>query len=192
MAKNIYEVGLALFGATMMIFFGMYFFGMNTEYFSNSMLINAFLLPAVYVAGAYYSVYSMKKQGLEMGFTDVFGRSFKPMFIGGMLSVLTMFLFLNFADTDAKDLLNYQYLERQKTELNNEYEKAKIGLKEPGQKAELEKNYAARLQSLSPEMIKDKDMFTFRQFTYYFAAILAFYVILSVFFASFFRTSSEH
>lgn len=192
MSKNVYEVGLVLFAATMLIFFGMYFFGMNTEYFSNSMLVNAFILPVVYVAGAYYSVYLIKKQGIPMGFTEVFGRAFKPMFVGGILSVAAIFSFLNFVDTDAKDLLNFQYIERQKLELDKEYEKAKIGMKDPALKEELDKNYEMRKQSFSPEMIKGKDMFSFRQFTYYFGAILAFYVILSVFFASFFRSSIEN
>ena len=192
MTRNVYGVGLVLFGVTMLIFFGMYFFGMNTEYFSNSLLLNAFLLPAVYLAGAFYSVYSVKKHGIPMGFREVFGRSFKPMFVGGILSVTTMFLFLNFGDKDAKDLLNYQYIERQKTELNNEYEKAKNGMMKEEEKQELDKNYHARLQSFSPEMIKDKDMFSFRQFTYYFGAIMVFYVILSVFFASFFRSRIEN
>lgn len=126
-----------------------------------------------------------------MGFRAVFGSAFKPMFIGGLFSMLTIFAFLNFVDRDAKDLLNFQYIERQKTELNNEYEKAKIGLKEEAERKELEKNYQARLQSFSPEMIKDKDMFSFRQFTYYFGAVMVFYVILSVFFGSFFRSRIE-
>lgn len=188
MVKNVYAVGFMLFIATMVVFFGTYFFGMNVDYFNNSMLLNAFLLPVVYVAGAYYSVSSAKKLGFPMGFRAVFGSAFKPMFIGGFLSMLTIFAFLNFADRDAKDLLNFQYIERQKTELNNEYEKAKIGLKEEAERKELEKNYQARLQSFSPEMIKDKDMFSFRQFTYYFGAVMVFYVILSVFFGSFFRS----
>ena len=191
MVKNVYAVGFVLFIVTMIIFFSLYFFGMNVDYFNNSVLLNAFLLPAVYVAGAYISVSSAKKMGLSMGFQAVFGRSFKPMFVGGFLSILTMFLFLNFADRDAKDLLNYQYIERQKTELKNEYEKAKSVIIEEKEKAELEKNYQNRLKSFSPEMIKDKDMFSFRQFTYYFGAIMVFYVILSVFFASFFRSRLE-
>lgn len=191
MVKNVYGVGFLLFIATMLIFFSMYFFGMNVDYFSNSMLLNAFLLPAVYVAGAFLSVNAAKKEGVPMGFRAVFGHAFKPMFIGGLLSVITMFLFLNFVDKDAKDLLNYQYIERQKTELNNEYEKAKSTLDKPEEKAELEKKYQERLKSFSPEMIKDKDMFSFRQFTYYFGAIMVFYVILSVFFASFFRSRIE-
>lgn len=191
MVKNVYAVGFMLFIATMVVFFGMYFFGMNVDYFSNSMLLNAFLLPAVYVAGAFLSVNAAKKEGVPMGFRAVFGHAFKPMFIGGLLSVVTMFLFLNFVDKDAKDLLNYQYIDRQKTELNNEYEKAKSTLDKPEEKAELEKKYQERLKSFSPEMIKDKDMFSFRQFTYYFGAIMVFYVILSVFFASFFRSRLE-
>ena len=191
MVKNVYGVGFLLFIATMILFFAMYFFGMNVDYFSNSMLLNAFLLPAVYVAGAFLSVNAAKKEGVPMGFRAVFGHAFKPMFIGGLLSVVTMFLFLNFVDKDAKDLLNYQYIDRQKTELNNEYEKAKSTLDKPEEKAELEKKYQERLKSFSPEMIKDKDMFSFRQFTYYFGAIMVFYVILSVFFASFFRSRLE-
>ena len=191
MVKNVYGVGFLLFIATMLIFFSMYFFGMNVDYFSNSMLLNAFLLPAVYVAGAFLSVNAAKKEGVPMGFRAVFGHAFKPMFIGGLLSVVTMFLFLNFVDKDAKDLLNYQYIDRQKTELKNEYEKAKSTLDKPEEKAELEKKYQERLKSFSPEMIKDKDMFSFRQFTYYFGAIMVFYVILSVFFASFFRSRLE-
>ena len=53
MVKNVYAVGFMLFIATMILFFGMYFFGMNVDFFNNSMLLNAFLLPVVYVAGAY-------------------------------------------------------------------------------------------------------------------------------------------
>lgn len=188
MTKNVYGIGLMIYGATMLAFFAMYFFGMNTDYFNNSLLVNAFVLPAVYLAGAYYSVYSIKKQGIQMNFKDVFGRAFKPMFFGGLLSVLTMFAFLNFVDKDAKDLLNFQYVERQKTELKNEYEKAKVGMVEKSQIDELERNYELRQKSFSPELLKDQDKFSFRWFTYYFGAIMVFYVILSVFFASFFRS----
>ena len=190
MTKNVYGVGVIIYAATMLIFLAMYFFGMNTDYFNNTLIINAFVLPVVYVAGSYYSVYSAKKEGKEMGFTDVFGRAFKPMFFGGFLSVISMFLFLNFVDKEAKDLLNFQYIERQKVELNNEYEKAKTGMKEKDQLQELEKNYEIRKKSFSPEMIEGKDMFDFRHFTYYFGAIMVFYVILSVFFACFFRSNT--
>lgn len=191
MIKNVYTIGFVLFIATMIIFFAMYFFGMNTDYFDNTMLINSFVMPVLYLAGSYYSVHTLRKTGARMGFTDVFGRAFKPMFVGGFLSVITMYLFLNFVDPAAKDLLNFQYLDRQKTEMDNEYNTAKPILKTDEQKAELEKEYAQNKLRISHEMTKDKDFFSFRQFSYYFAAILVFYVILSTFFASFFRSRTE-
>ena len=191
MTKNIYTIGFALYIATMIVFLAMYFFGMNTDYFNNTMLLNSFLMPVLYLAGSYYSVHLLRKTGEKMGFPDVFGRAFKPMFIGGFLSIMSMYLFLNFVDPAAKDLLNFQYLERQKIEMDNEYNTAKPILKTDEQKAELEKEYAQNKLRISPEMVKDKDLFSFRQFSYYFAAILVFYVILSTFFASFFRSRTE-
>ncbi|MBN9312236.1 MAG: hypothetical protein BGO40_06290 [Chryseobacterium sp. 39-10] len=191
MVKNVYVIGLWLFAATMLVFFALYFFGMNVDYFQNTLLLNAFVLPAVYVVGGYVSVNSVRKAGIAMGFRHGFKRAFQPMFIGGLLSVFAIYFFLNVADKDAKDLLNYQYIERQKTELNNEYEKAKLHVTTEEEKVKLDTDYHHRLQSFSPEMIKGKDMFTLRQFVYYFAAILVFYVILSIFFASFFRSRRE-
>lgn len=191
MSKNVYIIGFVLFIATMVFFFGMYFFGMNTNYFDNTMLINSFVLPIIYLAGSYYSVHSLRKNGQRIGFTEIFGRAFKPMFIGGLMSVVAIYLFLNFVDPAAKDLLNFQYLDRQKTEMNKEYNTAKPILKTQEQKDELEKEYEQNKLRISHEMTKDKDFFNFRQFSYYFAAILVYYVILSTFFASFFRSRSE-
>lgn len=188
MNKNVYVVGFVLFIITMLIFFGMYFFGMNVNYFNNSMLINAFVFPLIYTFVAFFSVNSAKKQQNYMSFRNAFGRAFKPMFLGGLLSILFMYFFLNFVDSDAKNLLNYQYVERQKSELNKEYQSAKKILAKDQDQKELDEKYRERLASFSPEMVKDKDMFTFRQFSYYFAAILVFYVILSTFFGSFFRS----
>ncbi len=187
-AVSIYTVAFGLFIATLVLFLGMYFFGMNTEYFSNSLLVNAFVMPAIYLVGAFISVNSYKKVTGPMGFREVFGRAFKPMFLGGIMSILFIFAFLNYADPAAKDLLNYQYIERQKSELDAEYKKAREFMKDPEEIKELDQNYEARKKSFAPELVKDKNMFSFRQFTYYFGAIMIFYVILSTFFASFFRS----
>jgi hypothetical protein len=43
---------------------------------------------------------------------------------------------------------------------------------------------------VSPEAVKGKDMLTASHFSGYFAAILIFYVVLSVFFGAFFRTKT--
>jgi hypothetical protein len=192
MTKNVYAVGFLLFVITMLVFFGVYFFGYNTHYFTISLLVNAFLLPAIYTLGAYASVNALKKENKDLGFRDAFGRAFKPMFIGGWLSVMCIFGFLNYVDTDAKALLNFQFVERNKKELTEIYHKQRSILKSEKEKTDLDRDYKKSMSSFSQEMVKDKDMFTFRQFTYYFAAILVFYTILSTFFGSFFRSRSEH
>jgi hypothetical protein len=113
------------------------------------------------------------------------------MFIGGILSMASIFGFLNFIDTDAKDTLNFQFVERNKKELTEIYQKQRSIMKTEKEKQDLDKDYQKSMQSFSPEMVKDKDMFNFRQFTYYFAAVLVFYTILSTFFGSFFRSRVE-
>lgn len=52
--------------------------------------------------------------------------------------------------------------------------------------------YKEGLQRFNPETVKGKDMLTISHFSGYFAAILIFYVVLSVFFGAFFRTKTVH
>lgn len=191
MIKNVYGVGFVLFIATMLVFFGAYFFAYDTNYFNTSLILNAFVLPAIYTFAAYFSVNSLKKQKGVLSFKDAFGRAFQPMFIGGLLSIVSIFGFLNYGDTDAKDTLNFQFIERNKKELKEIYQKQRSVMKTEKEKQDLDKDYQKSMQSFSPEMVKDKDMFTFRQFTYYFAAVLVFYTILSTFFGSFYRSRKE-
>ena len=157
MSKNVYTFGFLIFIATMLVFFGVYFFGYNTNYFNTSMLLNAFLMPALYTLGAYFSVTTYKKEVKEIGFRDAFGRAFKPMFIGGFLSMFSIFAFLNYVDTDAKDLLNHQYVERQKTELDNEYNKAKQILAKKEDKEELDKRLDAAQEELGRLQMQIKE-----------------------------------
>jgi predicted signal transduction protein with EAL and GGDEF domain len=170
----------------MLIFFTVYYIS-GVDYFNTSLLVNAFALPVLYCVFAYISVRSYWKEKGIISFKEAFSKAFTPMFIGGLLSVLSMFVFLNFIDPDAKDLLNYQYVERQKSELNKEYESSKKILANKEDIQELERKYRERIQSFEPERVKDKDMLTPRLFSAYFAAILIFYLILSVFFGAFFR-----
>lgn len=190
MIKNVYALGFVLFISTMLVFFGAYFFAYNTNYFNTSLILNAFVLPAIYTLGAYLSVNSLKKQKRELGFKDAFGSAFKPMFVGGFLSIFCIFGFLNYGDTDAKATLNYQFIERNKKEATEIYTKQRSVMKTEKEKQDLDKDYQKSMTSFSTEMVKKIDMFTFRYFAYYFAAILVFYTILSTFFGSFFRSKS--
>ncbi|MEN4760289.1 MULTISPECIES: DUF4199 domain-containing protein [unclassified Chryseobacterium] len=191
MTKSPSTLGIILFIATMIVFFVVYTFFSGINYFDISLKANAFVLPILYALGAFWSVKSYWNNH-KMNFREAFKRAFVPMFIGGILSVFSIYLFLNFVDTDAKKLLNYQYVTRQKAELDAEYTSAKKILKHQKDIDELEQKYKEGLQRFNPEAIKGKDMLTASHFSGYFAAILIFYVVLSVFFGAFFRTKTIH
>ena len=176
----------------MIIFFVAYYFFSGINYFDTSLKINAFVLPVLYAGTAFWSVKSFWNKNRVVTFKDAFSRAFIPMFIGGILSIFSIYAFLNFVDMDAKKLLNYQYVQRQKTELDTEYQSARKILKHQKDIDELDKKYQERLPSFSPEAIKGKDMLTASHFSGYFAAILIFYVVLSVFFGAFFRTRTVY
>lgn len=190
MTKSPSTLGIILFIATMVVFFVVYYFFSGINYFDISLKVNAFVLPILYAATAFWSVKSYWNNHRKVSFKDAFKRAFVPMFIGGILSVFSIYAFLNFVDTDAKKLLNYQYVTRQKSELDAEYNSARKILKHQKDIDELDQKYKEGLQRFNPQAIKGKDMLTASHFSGYFAAILIFYVILSVFFGAFFRTKT--
>ncbi|SDR08863.1 Protein of unknown function [Chryseobacterium soldanellicola] len=190
MTKSPSTLGIILFGATMIVFFVVYYFFSGVNYFDISLKANAFVLPLMYAGAAFWSVKSYWNNNREVSFKQAFNRAFVPMFVGGILSIFSIFAYLNFVDTDAKKLLNYQYVQRQKSELDHEYTSARKILKHQKDIDELDKKYKERLQSFTPQAVKGKDMLTASHFSGYFAAILIFYVVLSVFFGAFFRTKT--
>ena len=188
MTKSPSTLGILLFAATMIVFFVVYYFFSGVEYFDISLKANAFVLPIIYAGAAFWSVKTYWSSHKTVSFKDAFKRAFIPMFIGGILSIFSIYAFLNFVDTDAKKLLNYQYVTRQKSELDKEYTSSRKILKHQKDIDELDHKYKERLQSFTPEAVKGKDMLTASHFSGYFAAILIFYVVLSLFFGAFFRT----
>lgn len=190
MTKSPSTLGILLFAATMAVFFIVYYFFSGVEYFDISLKANAFVLPIIYAGAAFWSVKTYWNNHKLVSFKDAFKRAFVPMFIGGILSIFSIYAFLNFVDTDAKKLLNYQYVTRQKSELDKEYTTARKILKHQKDIDELDQKYKERLQSFTPEAVKGKDMLTASHFSGYFAAILIFYVVLSLFFGAFFRTKT--
>ena len=190
MTKSPSTLGIILFIATMIVFFIVYYFFSGINYFDTSLKINAFLLPVLYAGTAFWSVKSYWNNHRVVTFREAFKRAFVPMFIGGILSIFSIYVFFNFVDTDAKKLLNYQYVQRQKSELDKEYVSARKILKHQKDIEELDQKYKERSQSFTPEAVKGKDMLTASHFSGYFAAILIFYVVLSLFFGAFFRTKT--
>lgn len=189
MFRNVYLVGFMIYIAIMIAFFITNIFFRDVHYYRNSIMLNAFLVPFIFAVGAYLSVTTYSKWKKLIGFREAYGRSFMPMFIGGLLSVLTIYAYITFVSKDTKDLLNYQYIESYKESLNDEYSKAKQIIK-PGsaEMNELEKKYQEGKTRIAEKEKKNEDMFTLKYFAYVFAGYCAFFLILSLFFGSFFRT----
>lgn len=189
MFRNTFGSGLILFALVMILFFGVYFFFLDEDYYLTSMKINAFVLPTLFVGVGLASIIFYKKEKGAVTFREAFRKIFTPMFIGGFLSLTAIFIFLNYVDTDAKQVLNYQFVEQNRLGLEEVYLKEKQALKDPEKIKELERDYQIQMKSFSDEMVQDKDMLTLEHFVkYYFPAILVFYLLVSLFLAVFFRT----
>lgn len=191
MFKNIYVVGLLIFIAIISAFFITNIFFRDVNYFKNSMLLNAFLLPFIFAIGAFISVTTYSRWKKVLNFKEAYGRAFIPMFFGGLLSVATIFFYISYVDKDTKNLLNYQYIESYKQSLEDEYGKAKKMLKpESAEMLDLEKKYAEGKVRIQEKIKKNEDMFSAKYFGYVFAGYSAYFLILSLFFGSFFRSRS--
>ncbi len=189
MAKNVYAVGFVAFIVIMIAFFVTNIFFRDVNYYRTSIVLNAFLVPLVLAIGAFFSVTTYSRYKKEISFKEAFGRAFLPMFVGGLLSVLSIFIYISYVDKDTKDLLNYQYIESYQRSLEEEYSKAnQITKPNSPEMQDLEKNYKEAKIRIKAKEDKKEDMFSLQYFAYVFAGFCAFFIILSVFFGSFFRT----
>lgn len=191
MFRNVYAVGLMIFIAIMAAFFITNIFFRDVNYYRTSMTLNAFLLPFIFAVGAFLSVTAYSRWKKILSFKEAYGRAFIPMFIGGLLSIGTIFIYITYVDKDSKDLLNHQYIESFRTSLEDEYQKSTKVFK-PGSEEmlDIEKKYAEGKVRLAEKEKKKEDMFSATYFLYVFAGYCAYFLILSLFFGSFFRTRS--
>lgn len=188
MFRNVYIVGLMIFAVIITAFFITNIFFRDMEYYRTSIKMNAFFIPIVMGIGAFLSVTSYSRWKKVLTFREAYGRAFIPMFVGGLLSMAVIFAYISF-DKDTKDLLNYQYIESYRQTLEEEYSNAKQVIK-PGteEMEELERKYAEGKMRIAEKITKNEDMFTAKYFMYVFAGYNAYFLLLSLFFGSFFRT----
>lgn len=192
MFKNVYAVGFMIFSVIIIAFFITNIFFRDVNYYQNSILLTAFFVPFVFALGAFFSVTTYSKWKKVLSFKEAYGRAFIPMFFGGLLSVLTMFLYINYIDTDTKDLLNHQFIESYKTSLEDEYSKAKQMLDPASDEmTELTTKYEQGKVRIAEKIKRNEDMFSGKYFAYVFAGFCIYFLVLSTFFGSFFRTRSN-
>lgn len=189
MTKNVYVVGVMAFIAMMIAFFITNIFFRDVHYYRTTIILSSFLAPLIYAIAAFVSVTTYSRFKKILNFKEAFGRAFMPMFVGGALSLFSIFIYIHYVDTDTKDLLNYQYIESYKSSLEEEYSKANGMIKaDSPERTEMEKKYAEAKIRIAEKEKRKEDMFTARYFLYIFAGYCAYFLILSVFFGSFFRT----
>ena len=191
MFRNVYVVGLLIFIVIMAAFFITNFFFRGVDYYRTSMVLNAFFLPLVFAVGAYLSVIAYSRWKKRISFKEAYGRAFIPMFVGGLLALGSIFVYINYVDTQTKDLLNYQYIESYKVSLEEEYTKAKNVFRPDSEEmAEVNRKYEEGKVRIAEKEKKNEDMFSFKYFGYVFAGFCAYFLLLSLFFGSFFRSRS--
>ncbi len=192
MKKNIYFIGLLIFTIIFSVFLITNIFFRNIHYWNNSILLNAFFVPVVCTIGAFFSVISYSKEKKILSFKDAFSRAFIPTFVAGALSFSSIYLYINHLDTNTKDLLNYQFIENNKQEIQKGYEIEKKSLKKDSKKiVELEKKHIEDLIRLNEYIKRGENIVSLKNFSLVFAGYSLFFIILSVFFGSFFRTRTE-
>lgn len=192
MFKNVYAVGFMIFTVIMIAFFITNTFFRNVDYYQNSIMMTAFFVPFVFGVGAFLSVTTYSRWKKVLTFKEAFGRAFLPMFFGGILSVATMFAYINYVDTDTKDLLNHQFIESYRNSLEDEYAKAKqITKPDSKEMEELNAKYEQGKVRIAEKVKKKEDMFSAQYFAYVFAGFCLYFIVLSTFFGSFFRTRTN-
>lgn len=190
--KMLNNAGL-MFAIIILLFLAVYYFFMDERYFTITMMMNAFVLPLIFAVGAFVSVQSYKKQKGRITFKEAFRRAFVPTFSAGLLSLASIFLFLNFVNPETKQVLNAQYIQSFENSLEEEYAKAKQMIKPNTEEAqELEQKYQEGKTRIAHKKAAKEDMFSAYYFSLVFAGYSAFFIILAVLFGSFFRSKTHH
>lgn len=191
MKHHIIKISLGIFVIANAIFFTLYLL-MDINFYQNLVNVGAFALPAIFTIGALTSVFLQKKKKGTIGFREAFKNSFMPMFIGGLLSFVSIGSFVNYGDENVKQVLNYQFRESFKNSLEEEFVKAKSIIKPKSEEyTELLKKYEEAKQRIQYEQEHKKDMFSPAYFSFIFAGYCLFFLILSIFLGTLFRTKSK-
>lgn len=194
MTKNPLAVGLGLYLATMLVFFTVYYFFANANYWNTTMQVNAFGMTFLYVLGGFLSVLWLRGDG-KITYPQAFKQSFVTLFVSGLLSVLSIFAFLNYGDTDARDLLNHQYIQTELNNLDEAYAQKKVeaaNLKDQTKIKELETDYKNAKEARVVAQKENRNYFSFQFLSAVFGGFMLFYLLLSIIIAGFLKNKKRY
>lgn len=194
MTKNPLAVGFGLYLVTMLIFFVVYYFFADANYFDTSMKVNAFGMTFLYVLGAFLSVLWFRGNS-RITYPQAFKQSFLTLIVGGFLSIMSIFAFLNFADTEARDMLNHQYIDTELKNLDESYAKLKVestNLKDQTKIKELETDYKNAKEARLAARKENRNYFSFQFLSAVFGGFVLFYLLLSIIIAGFLKNKKRY
>ncbi|WP_103327630.1 DUF4199 domain-containing protein [Bacteroidetes bacterium endosymbiont of Geopemphigus sp.] len=119
------RAGAVLAFMSILIFLVTYAFFKQADYFYSSVLSSAFIMPLLYAIFAVMVAYVQSTKHQELSLLQSFGWPFLTLCTGGILSLAAIFLFFNFIDPQAENLLKkgiFSYwFERNKAEMVQTY-----------------------------------------------------------------------
>lgn len=194
MTKNPVAVGFGLFLATMLVFFIVYYFFADANYWNTTMKVNAFGMTFLYVFGGFISVLWLRGKD-RITYPQAFKQSFVTLFVGGFLSILSIFAFLNYIDTDARDMLSHQYIQTELDNLDEAYQKKKLeaaNMKDQTKIKELETDYKNAKEARIIAQKEKRNYFSFQFLSAVFSGFLLFYLLLSIIIAGFLNNKKRY
>ena len=194
MTKNPLKVGFILFGITMLTFFIVYYFFANANYWNTTMQVNAFGMTFLYVVAGFISTYWLR-EGTRITYPQAFKQTFLTLFTGGILSMLSIFLFLNYVDTDARDMLNHQYIQTEIKNLDEAYAQKKVEVAnhiDRNKITELETDYKNAKIGREAALKENRNYFSFKFMSAIFGGFLLFYLMLSIIIAGFMKNKKRY
>jgi len=193
--KNPIIIGLVLFSLNMLAFFIVYYFFMDVNYWDTSMKVNSFVLPFLYTFVGFMSVYWYRSFSGRITFYKAFRQAFITVFIGGFLSISSIFIFLNYIDIKARDTLNYQYVDLELKNLYEKYHEIRDEFMKNNEKDklnELEKKYLEAKHAREIAMKEGRNYFSFGFLFIIFGGYMLFYILLSVVIAGFLKNKKSY
>ncbi|ADX67298.1 MULTISPECIES: DUF4199 family protein [Weeksella] len=171
-----------LVAATLVIFFGYYMiFSTNgsitaKSFYKTSIFLNAFVLVPLYGGYAFYKVFTYSKRKAKtateiehlMTFREGLREGFLPLFLGGSVSLIIIFIFMNTSGLWLQDVLKDGFMDTFSD--NNE-----ASIKEDIQKLR------------EDESVMGVNLFSFRNFFAFYPLVLLYYIMISAFFAQFLK-----
>ncbi len=177
--------GLLLAVITLVLFFAVYLFFSGFNYYSVTVNMNAFVLPAIYTLAVIILLYK-KTNKEKLSFADSFKNSFLTLFIGGTVSFLAIAFFLNYVDEGAQTLLQHQRIEQNLQSVHADYKE----IIEPSQ--EETQQYQEIVKYMQSDAAKDEPLFSLKKSFIILGILYSFYLVISLFLSIFFRTRNPY